>query len=133
MTMEQIQGNGEHVLIVDDEEMVREMAVRMLDALGYRAVAVASGEEAIRYLEHNQASLVMLDMLMSPGINGRETYERILVFRPGQRAIIVSGFADSSEISRTLQLGASQLVRKPYTLNELGFAVKTALCWRERS
>jgi CheY-like chemotaxis protein len=54
----------------------------------------------------------MLDILMRPGINGRETYERILAFRPGQRAIIVSGFADSSEISRTLQLGASQLVKK---------------------
>ena len=125
--MEQIRGNGEHILIVEDEEMVRDMATEMLRTLGYSAMAVASGEEAVSYLAQNQAHLVMLDMLMRPGINGRETYERILAFRPGQRAIIVSGFADSSEIDRTLQLGASQLVKKPYTLRELGVAIKTAL------
>ncbi|MBU0665676.1 MAG: hypothetical protein KJ990_14205 [Proteobacteria bacterium] len=69
----------------------------------------------------------MLDMLLGPGINGRELYERILGFRPRQRAIVVSAFSDSLEISRTLQLGASQLVKKPYTLHELGLAVKKAL------
>ena len=125
--MEQIQGNGERILIVEDEGLLRDMAADMLKALGYSPVAVASGEEAVSFLEQNQAHLVMLDMLMHPGINGRETYERILAFRPGQRAIVVSGFADSIEIDRTLQLGASQLVKKPYTLYELGMAVKSAL------
>lgn len=125
--MEQIQGNGEHILIVEDEGLLRDMAADMLKALGYSPVAVASGEEAVCYLEQHQAHLVMLDMLMRPGINGRETYERILAFRPGQRAIVVSGFADSVEIDRTLQLGASQLVKKPYTLCELGMAIKAAL------
>ncbi|MDO9041635.1 MAG: response regulator [Desulfocapsaceae bacterium] len=127
MTMEQIRGNGEHILIVEDEGGVREMATEMLKTLGYLPIAVASGEEAVCYLEQHQAHLVMLDMLMRPGINGRETYERILSITPGQRAIVVSGFADSSEINRTLQLGASQLVKKPYTIRELGLAIKTAL------
>ncbi len=127
MTIEQIQGNGEHILIVEDEELVRDMATEMLKTLGYSAVAVASGEEAVCYLEQHQAHLVMLDMLMPPGINGRETFERILATTPGQRAIIVSGFADSIEINRILQLGASQLVKKPYTLCELGVAIKSAL------
>ncbi len=127
MTMEQIQGNGEHILIVEDEGLLRNMATEMLKVLGYLPVAVASGEEAVSYLTQNQAHLVMLDMVMRPGINGRETYERILATTPGQRAIVVSGFADSVEIDRTLQLGASQLVRKPYTLHELGVAIKTAL------
>lgn len=127
MTMEQIQGNGEHILIVEDEGLLRNMATEMLKVLGYLPVAVASGEEAVSYLAQNPAHLVMLDMVMRPGINGRETYERILAATPGQRAIVVSGFADSVEIDRTLQLGASQLVRKPYTLRELGVAIKTAL------
>ena len=127
MTMEQIRGNGEHILIVEDEPVVRDMASEMLKTLGYLPVGVASGEEAVCYLEQHQAHLVMLDMLMRPGINGRETYERILAITPGQRAIVVSGFADSAEINRTLQLGASQLVKKPYTLCELGVAIKKAL------
>lgn len=125
--MEQIRGNGEHVLIVEDEGIVRDMAAEMLKMLGYSVVAVASGEEAVYYLGQHQADLVMLDMVMSPGINGRETYERILSFRPGQRAIVVSGFADSMEINRMTQLGASQLVKKPFTLRELGLAIKEAL------
>jgi CheY-like chemotaxis protein len=127
MMMEMIEGDGEQILIVEDEEVLRQLGVRMLSVLGYSAVAVASGEEAVRYLENNQVHLVMLDMQMAPGINGRETYERILAVRPGQRAIIVSGYADSVEINRALQLGASQLVRKPYTLQELGLAVKAAM------
>ena len=126
-TLDLIRGNGEHVLIVEDDGMVRNMATNMVKIMGYSVMAVASGEVAASYLVQNQAHLVMLDMQMSPGINGRETYERILAFRPGQRAIIVSGFADSSEINRTLQLGASQLVKKPYTLCELGLAIKAAL------
>ncbi len=125
--MEEIKGNGEQILIVEDEGVLRAMAGEMLETLGYSVAAVASGEEAVSYLEQNQAHLVMLDMLLGPGINGRELYERILVLRPGQRAIIVSGFADSREINRTLQMGASQLVKKPYTLKELGVAVKKAL------
>ncbi|MDD3815207.1 MAG: response regulator [Desulfocapsaceae bacterium] len=126
-TMKEIEGNGEQILIVEDEGVLRAMAGEMLQKLGYSVTAVASGEEAVSYLEENQAHLVMLDMLLGPGINGRELYERILSFRPGQRAIIVSGFADSREINRTLQMGASQLVKKPYSLNELGLAVKKAL------
>jgi CheY-like chemotaxis protein len=125
--MEQIRGHGERVLIVDDDGMLRQLAGEMLKILGYVVAAVASGEEAVSYLGQNHAHLVLLDMQMQPGINGRETYERMLAFRPGQRAIVVSGFADSLEISRTLRLGASQLVKKPYTFQELGLAVKTAL------
>jgi two-component system, cell cycle sensor histidine kinase and response regulator CckA len=125
--MERLQGNGEHVLIVDDDGMLRQLAAEMLKILGYVVAVVASGEEAVSYLGQNHAHLVLLDMQMPPGINGRETYERMLAFRPGQRAIVVSGFADSLEISRTLRLGASQIVKKPYTFMELGLAVKTAL------
>lgn len=126
-SMEEMQGNGEHILIVEDEGLLRLMASEMLKILGYSVTAVASGEEAIPYLEENQAHLLMLDMMLGSGINGREVYEKILAFRPGQRAIVVSAFADSLEISRTLQLGASQLVTKPYTLQELGLAVQKAL------
>lgn len=129
--MDLIQGKGEQLLIVEDDGMLRGMLTRMLGILGYSVTAVASGEEAVYYLGQNQAHLVLLDMVMNPGINGRETYERILAFRPGQRAIVVSGFADSDEIKRIRQLGVSELVAKPFTLQELGLAVKRGLLVRE--
>lgn len=122
-----IQGKGEHLLIVDDDGVVRNMLARMLGNLGYSVIAVASGEEAVAYLEQTQVHLVLLDMVMSPGINGRETYERILAVRPGQRAIVVSGFADSDEIRQIRQLGVSLLVKKPFTIQELGSAVKMGI------
>jgi CheY-like chemotaxis protein len=126
-TMEDIRGNGEHILIVEDEGALRVMASEMLKVLGYSVVAVAGAEEAVPYLEQNQAHLLMFDMMLGPGINGRELYERILTFRPDQRAIVVSGFSNSLEIGRALELGASQFVKKPYTLQELALAVKKAL------
>jgi CheY-like chemotaxis protein len=122
-----LQGKGEHLLIVEDDGALRELLARMLRIFGYSVAAVASGEEAVDYLEQNQAHLVLLDMLMSPGINGRETYERILAFRPGQRAIVVSGFTDADEIKRIRELGVSQIVKKPFTLQDLGSAVKRGL------
>lgn len=126
-----IQGKGEQLLIVDDDGLVRDMSARMLRIMGYSVTAVASGEEAVDHLKQNQAHLVLLDMVMNPGINGRETYERILAFRPGQRAIVVSGFADSDEIKRIRQLGVSELVGKPFTIQELGLAVKRGLLGRD--
>jgi CheY-like chemotaxis protein len=126
--MEQIQGNGEHILVVDDDQAVRKMVLMMLEYLGYSGAAVASGEEAVRYLERQPAHLVMLDMEMrAPGMNGRETYEKILVVRPGQRAILVSGYADAREINRALELGVRRYVQKPFTLEALGSAIQAAL------
>lgn len=125
--MEEIQGNGEHILVVDDDWTVRSMILKMLEYLGYSGAAVARGEDAVQYLERKPAHLVMLDMQLGPGINGREAYEKILKIRPGQRAILVSGYAEASEIDRALELGASRFVNKPFTIEELGAAIQSAL------
>ena len=124
---ESLQGNGETVLVVDDEQQMRDIGQRFLSYLGYEVKCVASGEEAVAYLKENQVDLVLLDMLMEPGMNGRQTYEQILAIRPGQKAIIVSGFSESSDVLRTMALGAGQFIRKPYTLETIGRAVKQEL------
>jgi DNA-binding NarL/FixJ family response regulator len=64
---------------------------------------------------------------MDPGLSGRETYEQIIAIRPKQRAIIVSGFSENEEVSQTQAMGAGAFVRKPYTLQQIGQAVKEAL------
>jgi two-component system, cell cycle sensor histidine kinase and response regulator CckA len=71
-------GNGETILIVDDVKEQRELATKILTKLDYRVNAVASGEEALRYLRNQAVALVVLDMIMDPGMDGPDTYTRIL-------------------------------------------------------
>jgi PAS domain S-box-containing protein len=109
-------GRGETVLVVDDDEQQRVLAQQILGYLGYRAETVASGEEAVEVLGTMKYDLVILDMVMDPGINGCETFRRIIGFHPGQKAIITSGFSESTEVQKALALGVRRFVKKPYTM-----------------
>ena len=124
---ENITGNGEAILVVDDVRSQREISSKMLATLGYRAEAVSCGEEAVDFLKDNPVDLVLLDMIMDPGIGGRETYERISKIRPGQKAIIVSGFAETDEVREAQRLGAGRYLKKPLTLSSIGMAIKKEL------
>ncbi len=126
-TMPEATGNGEHILVVDDEPHMRDIACRMLEASGYRATAVSSGEQAVDYLRTNRPDLLVIDMLMPPGLNGRQTYAEIVKLNPGQKAVIVSGFSESDDVRETLSLGAHSFMYKPYTQEQLARAVKDAL------
>ena len=125
--LEDFKGNKETILVVDDVKTQREISCKMLDMLGYITIAVSSGEEAVEYLKENRVDLVLLDMIMDPGINGRETYERIIKIHPGQKAVIISGFADTDEVKKARRAGAGQYIKKPVTLEKLGLAVKEEL------
>lgn len=117
----------ERVLVVDDVAEQRALACQMLGKLGYRVAAVAGGEEALAYLEREQADLLVLDMIMEPGIDGLETYRRVIARHPGQKAIIASGYAQSDRVRALQDLGAGAYVRKPYTLEKIGLAVRREL------
>ena len=71
--------------------------------------------------------LIVLDMVMPKGINGRETYEKIIKIRPGQKAVIASGHAGTEEIDAARKLGAGKYIKKPYILEKIGIAVKEEL------
>ena len=120
-------GNGETVLVIDDVESQREITCRMLHTLGYQTKVACSGEEAVAYLQKNSVDLLLLDMIMDPGINGRETYERIIKIHPNQKAIIISGFAETDEVKKTQKLGAGKYIKKPFGLSRIGLAVKEEL------
>jgi PAS domain S-box-containing protein len=120
-------GNGEKILVVDDVESQRKIFCNMLEILGYRPTAVPDGEAAIEYLKENTVDLLILDMIMDPGINGRETYERILKIRPGQKAVIASGFAETEDVRKAQRLGAGKYIKKPVQLEKIGLAVKAEL------
>lgn len=120
-------GNGEKILVVDDELLQRKIGINLLQSLKYECVAVSSGEEAIDYLQKHSVDLVLLDMVMEPGLNGRQTYEQIIADNPAQKAIIVSGFSFPEEMEKIRELGVTVFVKKPYSIAELGEAVKKIL------
>ncbi|MBU3954520.1 MAG: response regulator [Proteobacteria bacterium] len=120
-------GKGETILVVDDEERQREIACDLLTRLKYRVHAVSGGQEAIAHVKKQSVDLVVMDMVMPRGLSGCETYERILGIIPGQKAIIVSGFAMGQEVEKAIQLGAGRYIKKPYTLIKLAAAVKDEL------
>jgi PAS domain S-box-containing protein len=127
LPIEEYMGSGETLLVVDDVKEQREIISSMLKALGYRVEAVPSGEEAIASVKEKPYALVILDMVMEPGIDGLDTYIRILKKVPGQKAIIVSGFSETERITEALRLGAGAYLKKPYTMDKLGQAVKKGL------
>ena len=120
-------GKGESILVVDDVEDQRKIAAGILNRLGYSVDSVSSGEEAVEYLKENAADLIVLDMIMEPGINGLETYERILKICPDQKAIIASGFSESDEVKSAQKLGAGEYIKKPYSLKRIGVSVRKEL------
>ncbi len=121
------QGKGEKVLVVDDIDQQRDLASQILTTLGYSVETVQSGEEAIRFIKKNTVDLVLLDMIMDPGINGRETYANIVKLYPNQKAVIASGYSKNEEVVKTLALGANCFVQKPYNMMSIAVAIRNAL------
>lgn len=119
VSLDLLKGNGEMILVVDDMKSQRDISCMMLEALGYRAEAVDSGEKAVGYVKNKRVDLVLLDMMMDPGMDGRETYESILKIAPRQKAVIVSGFAETDQVKETLRMGAARYLKKPLVLEEL--------------
>ena len=124
---EAYRGRGEKILVVDDEETQREIAHEILTDLGYDTRVASSGEAAIETLKEQPVDLVVLDMIMASGMDGLDTYRQIVLQWPGQRAIIASGFSDNEKVHQAMKLGVGQYVKKPYSREALGMAVRQEL------
>ncbi len=78
-------------------------------------------------MKKDSADLLILDMIMDPGIDGHDTYKKIIENHPGQKAVIASGFSETDRVKEAQKLGAGQYIKKPYTLEKIGMAVKAEL------
>jgi DNA-binding NtrC family response regulator len=95
--------------------------------LGYSVVSASSGEEAVDYMKNHSADLLVLDMIMEPGIDGLDTYRKILDIHPNQKAIITSGYSESDRVKEAQRLGATSYIKKPYLLDKIGQVVRDEL------
>ena len=127
ISSEAYMAKGETILVVDDVEEQRIVVSQILKKLGYKFTAVSSGEEAVEYMKKNSADLLILDMIMDPGIDGLETYKKILTLYPNQKAIITSGFSETGNVKEAQRLGAGAYIKKPYSFEKIGRAIRDEL------
>ncbi len=81
----------------------------------------------MKYLKDNRVDILVLDMIMAPGMDGMETYRRILEIHPKQKAILVSGFTETDRVRKAQILGAGTYVKKPYVMETIGLAIRKEL------
>ncbi len=123
-SLDTLKGQGELVLVVDDIATQRRITADMLKRLNYRVETATSGEEAVERIRQAPPDLLVLDMIMEPGIDGLETYRRILEINPGQKGIITSGFSETKRVRAAEALGISSYLKKPFTIRGLAEALK---------
>ncbi len=118
----------ETILLVDDEEIIRDLGVDILEDRGYRVFPAAEGKEAVRiYREQAQEiDLVILDVMM-PGIGGKETYRQLRAINPQIKVLLSSGYSTNGEVGEILKQGVSGFVQKPYREEELAAKVREVL------
>jgi len=100
------------VLVVDDEEGVRELIADTLAGKQRDILTAQSGEEALEIIKKHAVDLVLLDLSM-PGLNGVDTFREIHELRPGLPVVIVTGYPDSDLMARALQIGPFTMISKP--------------------
>jgi len=98
-----------------------------LQRLGYTVLTAGSGEEAVECVKNKAPDLILLDMIMEPGIDGFETYKRILKYNHRQKAVLVGGFSETERVKQAQDLGAGEYIKKPYLIKKIAQAVKKEL------
>jgi CheY-like chemotaxis protein len=113
---EQLHGS-ETILLVEDEEMVRQLAERVLHEYGYSVLAASSGSEALEVVaeQAQQVQLMITDVIMPGGLNGKQLADRMADIRPGIKILYISGYADGSLFPREREIGRIHLLEKPFS------------------
>lgn len=114
------------ILVVDDDEGVREYLAAVLDRAGYEVADAPTGEDALDRALRAPPDLVTLDVIL-PGIDGLETLRRLKQAHPAVRVIMLSGHAPVGAEDEALRLGAQGFLRKPFEREQLERAVERAL------
>jgi CheY-like chemotaxis protein len=115
------------VLIVDDEETVRSVSARMVEALGFQSILANDGREAVTLYRAEPArfSLILLDLTM-PHLDGEETFRQLRHINPGVKVILMSGFNQEEAVSRFTGKGLVGFVQKPFEVANMLKTIRSA-------
>jgi DNA-binding NtrC family response regulator len=116
------------ILLIDDQDTVREVCSAMLATLGYKVSTAADGREGVEYYRRfgNDVDLVIIDMIM-PILGGRDCFRELKAMNPGVRAILSTGFSMDGTVQEIMDEGIIGFIQKPYRLEELSNVVSKAI------
>lgn len=126
-----LSGKG-RILVMDDEEGVRQVVAQMLEAIGYEAVTARDGKEAVELYERalregKRFRAVLIDLTVPGGMGGRETMARLLKIDPQVKGIISSGYSNDPIMAKHREYGFSGVISKPYGIKELSRVLNEVL------
>jgi PAS domain S-box-containing protein len=125
---EDVRHGDETVLLVDDEDVIIEVSLEILNALGYRVFTARSGKEAIKVYKKNKdkINLIILDMIM-PDMGGGKVYDRIKEINPDIKVLLSSGYSIEGQATEILKRGCNGFIQKPFNISELSQIIKKVL------
>jgi CheY-like chemotaxis protein len=121
-------GGDETILLVDDEEYIRELGVELLTDAGYKVLAAIDGEEGLELYRKEQKNidLVILDLVI-PGMGGKKCYEEILKINPNAKILVVSGYSANGPGKEAMKAGVKGFVGKPFDVSHLLETIRAIL------
>lgn len=116
------------VLVVEDEPIMRKVAVKVLKDAGHEVLIAENGEEGVELFEkhHNDIKLVLLDMVL-PKKSGKDVYIEMKKIKSDVKVLLNSGFRKDKRVEEILQLGIKHFIEKPYTFDALAKAIHAAI------
>jgi PAS domain S-box-containing protein len=125
---DQIIRGSETVLLVDDEEAIRQVGQELLETMGYRVLLANDGKEAVELYQKNRNNIdmVLLDMVM-PNMGGGEAYDRMKEINPDIKVLLSSGYSIEGEATQILERGCNGFIQKPFTMKKLSGKIRGIL------
>lgn len=116
------------VLVVEDEPIMRKIAIRVLTSEGYEVLTAENGRQGIELynLHYNEIKLVLLDMVL-PDYSGKDVYIEMKKINPDVKVLLNSGFSHDRRLAEAFELGIKHFIEKPYTMEKLSCAVHKAI------
>jgi putative two-component system response regulator len=128
--MAPLDGDGERILVVEDDPQDQKLLIRLLDRAGYKCSAAADASEARRLVAGEQFDLILADVKL-PGESGLQLVQHAMAEYPGIAALMVTGMDDPALANTAIEIGTYGYIIKPFTGNEILIGVKNALCRRK--
>ena len=121
-------GGSETILLVEDEDAVRNIVRIVLTRFGYKVIQAANGTEALQVLnEHHESIDMLITDVVMPGLQGPEVAKAVVAKIPSVRVIFMSGYVDDARTREGLADATSSFIQKPFTSDELAFKVRSVL------
>jgi two-component system, cell cycle sensor histidine kinase and response regulator CckA len=113
-------GGNETILLVDDDDSVRNLGQEILQQYGYMVISAPDGESALRIYreERDRIDLVILDLIM-PGMGGSQCLQRLLQINPQIKIVVASGYSVPGQLERSKEVGAKAFINKPYDVRQM--------------